>query len=183
MVTLRVQYYPERLFYRKQKTKETKRHRTGDRADGISHEEEFERVIGHARVVGEVQREETRDCVEVLARIDDISCSFQVQVKHHQNEKKKINGRDEEEDENEDDEDARRDWFDQKTVNVLDERMMAKVVNENVMSCVSKRAQKSRKRNVRRRKESVDGEEEEREGERAHCKEEERQSEQRDVRE
>lgn len=55
------------------------------------------------------------------------------------NEKKKINGRDEEEDENEDEEDARRDWFDQKTVNVLDERMMAKVVNENVMAFQSVR--------------------------------------------
>ena len=55
------------------------------------------------------------------------------------NEKKKINGRDEEEDENEDEEDARRDWFDQKTVNVLDERMMAKVVNEDVMAFQSVR--------------------------------------------
>ena len=55
------------------------------------------------------------------------------------NEKKKINGRDEDEDENEDEEDARRDWFDQKTVNVLDERMMAKVVNEDVMAFQSVR--------------------------------------------
>jgi len=55
------------------------------------------------------------------------------------NEKKKINGRDEEEDENEDEEDATRDWFDKKTVNVLDERMMAKVVNENVLAFQSVR--------------------------------------------